>query len=162
MDRKNDLGYKITPLLEIINSIIKYIALALFSIAIFFAVLHFYRKFNFVGEYVYKSDNIIDILTLNVGILQAFIAVMGISIAIIGFINIYNTKKEISSLKEIIRKHTKSIKKQKRMIKNFKNSFDNDKNKNSDIEKLVSETENLNEEQIKEATTNDFDKQWRD
>ena len=86
---------------------------------------------------------------------------MGISIAIIGFINIYNTKKEISSLKEIIRKHTKSIKKQKRMIKNLKNSFDNDKNKNGDIEKLVSETENLNKEQIKEAT-NDFDKQWRD
>lgn len=156
MDRKNDFLYKIAPLLEIINSIVKYIALGLFSIAILFAVIHFYRKFNFVGEYVYKSYNIIDILTLNVGILQAFIAVMGISIAIVGFINIYNTKKEISSLKEIIRKHTKSIRKQKRMIKNFKNRID-DKNKNSNIEKLSDETKNLNKEQIKEAT-NDFDK----
>lgn len=137
-------------IIKIIPYIVVVILPTILSVTIIIIVLPLFKPFGFItGE---KYDPIA-LLSVNVGILQALTAVIGIGIAIVAFLNLFNTKTEIKKLKKLIKKHTKSIKKHNKFIQDYKKSITN--KEKEEIKKIEEETGNI-EDQKKDKEVNNL------
>lgn len=151
---------------EIIKDIL-YISIISFCIVILIIVLisviinikYFFNLGYLISSIINKSSNE-TILSLNVGILQAFIAIIGIGIVIAAYFNFTTIRDRLKEVDKVLSEHKQSIDETRKEINDLINiksdNFDN-KEKRLNIEKSEREIKKLiNKKEIGETTDDYF------
>lgn len=149
---------------EIIKDIL-YISIISFCIAILIIALisviinikYFFNLGYLISSIINKSSNE-TILSLNVGILQAFIAIIGIGIVIAAYFNFTTIRDKLKEVDKVLDEHKQSIDETKEQINDLINiKYDNkDKQFNIEIEKSEKEIKKLINKKEKGETTDDY------
>lgn len=149
---------------EIIKDIL-YISIISFCIAILIIVLisviinikYFFNLGYLISSIINKSSNE-TILSLNVGILQAFIAIIGIGIVIAAYFNFTTIRDKLKEVDKVLDEHKQSIDETKEQINDLINiKYDNkEKQFNIEIEKSEKEIKKLINKKEKGETTDDY------
>lgn len=149
---------------EIIKDIL-YISIISFCIAILIIALisviinikYFFNLGYLISSIINKSSNE-TILSLNVGILQAFIAVIGIGIVIAAYFNFTTIRDKLKEVDKVLDEHKQSIDETKEQINDLINiKYDNkEKQFNIEIEKSEKEIKKLINKKEKGETTDDY------
>lgn len=150
---------------EIIKDIL-YISIISFCIAILIIALisviinikYFFNLGYLISSIINKSSNE-TILSLNVGILQAFIAIIGIGIVIAAYFNFTTIRDRLKEVDKVLSEHKQSIDETRKEINDLINiksdNFDN-KEKRLNIEKSEREIKKLINKKEKGETTDDY------
>ena len=149
---------------EIIKDIL-YISIISFCIAILIIVLisviinikYFFNLGYLISSIINKSSNE-TILSLNVGILQAFIAIIWIGIVIAAYFNFTTIRDKLKEVDKVLDEHKQSIDETKEQINDLINiKYDNkEKQFNIEIEKSEKEIKKLINKKEKGETTDDY------
>lgn len=149
---------------EIIKDIL-YISIISFCIAILIIALisviinikYFFNLGYLISSIINKSSNE-TILSLNVGILQAFIAIIGIGIVIAAYFNFTTIRDKLKEVDKVLDEHKQSIDETKEQINDLINiKYDNkEKQFNIEIEKSEKEIKKLINKKEKGETTDDY------
>ncbi len=149
---------------EIIKDIL-YISIISFCIAILIIALisviinikYFFNLGYLISSIINKSSNE-TILSLNVGILQAFIAIIGIGIVIAAYFNFTTIRDKLKEVDKVLYEHKQSIDETKEQINDLINiKYDNkEKQFNIEIEKSEKEIKKLINKKEKGETTDDY------
>lgn len=103
-----------------ILSVFIFIIAIIFSVAIFTFFLVLFIKNYHVPKDIYNNSDMLSILSLNVGILQTFVALITLGMGTIAFINFFNINKEFKNLKRSVKKQVKNIRKNPNREPNIK------------------------------------------
>lgn len=149
---------------EIIKDIL-YISIISFCIAILIIALisviinikYFFNLGYLISSIINKSSYE-TILSLNVGILQAFIAIIGIGIVIAAYFNFTTIRDKLKEVDKVLDEHKQSIDETKEQINDLINiKYDNkEKQFNIEIEKSEKEIKKLINKKEKGETTDDY------
>lgn len=126
-----------------VNNVVTLLSIFIsFSVAIFTFLLVLFIKNYYVLKDIYSSSDILSILSLNVGILQTFVALITLGMGAIAFINFFYINKEFKKFKRNVKKQVKNIR--------------NNPNTETDIKKITAETKAIEENKKGEEIKDDF------
>lgn len=139
----------------IISFCIAILIIALISVII--NIKYFFNLGYLISSIINKSSNE-TILSLNVGILQAFIAIIGIGIVIAAYFNFTTIRDKLKEVDKVLDEHKQSIDETKEQINDLINiKYDNkEKQFNIEIEKSEKEIKKLINKKEKGETTDDY------
>ena len=148
---------------------ILYISIIVFCIVLLIIVLisviiniKYFFDFGYLINFIIsKSSN--EILSLNVGILQAFIAIIGVGIVIAAYFNFTTIRDKLKEVDKVLNEHKQSIDETRKQIDDLINiKSDNEKKLSVEIEKSEREIKKLiNKKEIGETTDDYFRrKKW--
>lgn len=148
---------------------ILYISIIVFCIVLLIIVLisviiniKYFFDFGYLINFIIsKSSN--EILSLNVGILQAFIAIIGVGIVIAAYFNFTTIRDKLKEVDKVLYEHKQSIDETRKQIDDLINiKSDNEKKLSVEIEKSEREIKKLiNKKEIGETTDDYFRrKKW--
>ena len=135
------------------------IVLIIVVISIIVNIKYFFDFGDLISSIINKSSNE-TILSLNVGILQAFIAIIGIGIVIAAYFNFTTIRDRLKEVDKVLSEHKQSIDETRKEINDLidikSDNFDN-KEKRLNIEKSEREIKKLiNKKEIGETTDDYF------
>lgn len=141
--------------ISIISFCIAILIIALISVII--NIKYFFNLGYLISSIINKSSNE-TILSLNVGILQAFIAIIGIGIVIAAYFNFTTIRDKLKEVDKVLDEHKQSIDETKEQINDLINiKYDNkEKQFNIEIEKSEKEIKKLINKKEKGETTDDY------
>ena len=139
----------------IISFCIAILIIALISVII--NIKYFFNLGYLISSIINKSSNE-TILSLNVGILQAFIAIIGIGIVIAAYFNFTTIRDKLKEVDKVLDEHKQSIDETKEQINDLINiKYDNkEKQFNIEIEKSEKEIKKLINKKEEGETTDDY------
>lgn len=139
-----------------------FLILVIILISVVINIKYFFNIGFIINSIVNQSSNekSIGILSLNIGVLQTFIAIIGVGIVIAAYFNFTTIRDKLKEVDKVLGEHKESIDETKRQINNLINiKPNNEEQLDVEIKKSEKETKRLIKKKAKgEMTDDDFRK----